>query len=63
MHPDAEPIVEAMGARPALGEAVEILAAEHRVSETAALELLVPGTTEFAEQVRAIAFRIIMSET
>lgn len=55
----SEDIVDNMAPREAIGRAVELLQAEHGVSESGAFKMLVQGSSDSHEKVREVAAAIV----
>ena len=61
-HTDEE-VIEAMGPRETIGQAVALLCAEHEVGEEVAFEMLVQGSADSNMRVRKVAATVIRQST
>jgi AmiR/NasT family two-component response regulator len=59
MPTDDENIIELLGPRRVIGQAIELLMASHDVSRDAAFEMLVEGSSGSHRKVREIAAAIV----
>ncbi len=59
MPSDAENIIELLGPREVIGQAIDVLMRRDDVSRDAAFELLVQGSSESHHRVREVAAEII----
>ncbi len=59
MPSENEALIEALGPREVIGQAVGLLMARHNVDEAAAFEMLVRGSSDSHENVREIAATIV----
>jgi hypothetical protein len=59
MSAQSDKILRTLGRRKSIARAVEILKDKHHVSEAAALEMLIQGSSDAQVKVREIAHRIV----
>jgi len=59
MRADDDHLFEALGPREVIGRAVDLLCAEHEVSEAEAFEMLVRGSSDSHETVRENAAAVL----
>lgn len=59
MSAETKNIIELMGPREVIGQAIALLMANHQVSRDAAFEMLVRGSSVSGQRVRKIAEQII----
>ena len=62
MSATSDQILETLGPRAAISEAVDILMARHGITEDAALDMLVRGSSDAHARVRETAGRILAVE-
>jgi AmiR/NasT family two-component response regulator len=63
MSAEVENIIELLGPREVIGQAIDVLMADEDVSRDAAFELLVQGSSGSHRKVREIAAEIIRQRT
>ena len=59
MPADDENIIDLLGPREVIGQAIGLLMAEHEVSRDAAFEILVQGSAGSHQRMRTVAERIV----